>query len=126
MRKSLVFAGLLVVLSGCAVRRVDVSYGPSPWYTYCSWDAPCWYGPNQVFVYGWGYIDRPNYVVLRSSPGRREGWANRRRAWYPRSRPQYRGQNWDGRTRDRDRSNDSERSNRRDRKRSDRSRDRDR
>jgi hypothetical protein len=103
MRKSL-FAGLLVVLAACApVRHVDVSWGPSPWYTYCSWDAPCWYGPNQVFVYGWGYVDRPTYVVLRGNPGRREGWANRRRAWYPRQRPQYRGQDWDGHKGGRDR-----------------------
>ena len=101
MRKSL-FAGLLVVLAACApIRQVDISWGPSPWYPYCSWDAPCWYGPRQVFVYGWGYIDRPTYVLLRSDAGRREGWANRRREWHPGKRPQYRGQDWDGHARDR-------------------------
>jgi hypothetical protein len=114
MRKSL-FAGLLVALAACGpVRHVDVSYGPSPWYTYCSWDAACWYGPNQVFVYGWGYVDRPTYVMLRGDPGRRERWANRRRDWYPQQRPQYRGQDWDGHKggRDRGRGKDRDRKSR--------------
>jgi hypothetical protein len=115
MRKSL-FAGLLVVLAACGpVRQVDVSYGPSPWYTYCSWDAACWYGPNQVFVYGWGYVDRPTYVLLRGDPGRRERWANRRRDWYPQQRPQYRGQDWDGRKGGRDRGHRKDRDDRRSR-----------
>ena len=101
MRKSL-FAGLLVVLAACApIRTVDISWGPSPWYTYCSWDAGCWYGPNRVFVYGWGYIDRPTYVLLRGDAGRREGWASRRREWHPGKKPQYRGQDWDAHKRHR-------------------------
>jgi len=108
MRKSL-FAGLLVVLTACgSLRQVDISWGPSPWYTYCSWDAPCWYGPTQVFVYGWGYVDRPTYVLLRGNPGRREGWANRRREWHPRKRPQYRGQDWDAHRGGRDRGHDND------------------
>jgi hypothetical protein len=120
MRKTL-FAGLLAVMTACLpVRQVDISWGPGPWYTYCSWDAPCWYGPNQVFIYGWGYVDRPTYVVLRANPGRRDGWANRRRDWHPRKKPQYRGRDWDTRTRDQDRGHDKDRKDHGDRKSHDR------
>jgi hypothetical protein len=108
MRKSL-FAGLLVMLTACgSIRQVDISWGPSPWYTYCSWDAPCWYGPNLVFVYGWGYVDRPTYVLLSGNPGRREGWAARRREWHPRKKPAYRGRDWDVYKSDRDRGHDKD------------------
>jgi len=118
MRK-LIFAGLLVVLTACgSVRQVDVSWGPSPWYTYCAWDTPCWYGPNQVFVYGWGYVDRPTYVLLYSDVSRRERWANRRRDWHPQDRPRHRGRDWDEQKGGRDRGRDNDRG--------DRKRDRDR
>jgi len=78
-----------------ASTTVAVSWGPNPWYTYCTWDAPCWYSGQTVFIYGWGYVERPTYVYLLANPGRREGWAHRRRAWYPGKRPEYRGQDYD-------------------------------
>ena len=94
MKKSL-FATVLLALTACLFpKEVDVSWGPAPWYTYCSWDAPCWYGPSLVYVNGWGYIDRPTYVVLRSNARRREAWEHRRRDWHPRKRPEYRGREW--------------------------------
>ena len=94
MKTSFLLA-LLLVLTACWPNQVEVAWGPSPWYTYCSWDAPCWYGDNVVFVYGWGYLDRPSYVLLYANPGRREGWEHRRRDWHPNPRPQYRGRDWD-------------------------------
>ena len=94
------FAGLLMLtLAGCAARYssvgVEESWGPNPWYTYCTWDSPCWYSNNSVFVYGWGRFDRPTYYELRSHPFRRERWEHRRQNWHPRNRPAYRGQDWD-------------------------------
>ena len=95
MKKALL-VGLLLALTACvAPNRIVVAWGPAPWYTYCSWDAPCWYGDNLVFVYGWGYVDRPTYVRLFDNPGRRDGWEHRRRDWHPGARPQYRGRDWD-------------------------------
>ena len=95
MRTS-IFAGLLLALTACAVpNEIEVAWGPSPWYTYCSWEAPCWYRDNAIFVYGWGYVDRPTYVYLHDHPDRREVWEHRRRDWHPRPRPQYRGRDWD-------------------------------
>jgi hypothetical protein len=124
MRKAL-FAGLLVVLAACApVRQVDITWGPSPWYTYCSWDAPCWYGPNQVFIYRWGYIDRPTYLVLRSNPGRREGWANRRRDWHPGKKPHHRGSDWNARNNDQGNGKDKGKHNGKDRGKDNKPRDR--
>ena len=91
------FLAALLLLTACVFpSKVEIAGGPGPWYTYCSWDMPCWYGENLVFVYGWGYVDRPTYVRLYANPGRREGWEHRRREWHPRSRPQYRGRDWDG------------------------------
>src|SRR5262245_35563312 len=104
-------AGLLItVAAACATvpgSTVEVSWGPSPWYPYCTWDTPCWYSESQLFVYGWGYVDRPTYVTLYANPGRRDSWANRRRDWHPSSQPRHRGRNWDdhdrnGRNHDRD------------------------
>ena len=91
-------AGLVVLtLSACmpVPSVVEVSWGPGPWYTYCAWDTPCWYSDNTVFVYRWGYVDRPTYVYLFENPGRREAWEHRRHDWYPRKRPVYRGRDWD-------------------------------
>jgi hypothetical protein len=88
---------LLVAVSACmpAPRRIEVAWGPNPWYSYCTWDAPCWYSDRVIFVYGWGYLDRPTYVALFEHPARREGWSHRRRNWHPRKRPEYRGRDWD-------------------------------
>lgn len=103
--KASIFAGLLVVLTACVLppSQVEIAWGPAPWYTYCSWDTPCWYGDNAVFVYGWGYVDRPTYVYLSDNPGRREGWEHRRRDWHPGKRPQYRGRDWDEHKKDHER-----------------------
>jgi hypothetical protein len=97
VRKSLL-AGLLLAVASCVVpagSEVEIAWGPSPWYTYCAWDAPCWYGDNRVFVYGWGYVDRPTYVYLYDHPARRDAWEHRRRQWHPGARPAYRGRDWD-------------------------------
>ena len=105
--KASLLAGLLVILTACIFppSQVDIAWGPAPWYTYCAWDTPCWYGDNEVFVYGWGYVDRPTYVYLLDNPRSREGWEHRRREWHPRNKPQYRGREWDdykkGREKDR-------------------------
>ena len=103
--KTLLTGLLVLTLSAClpAPSVVEVSWGPSPWYTYCTWDAPCWYSDNVVFLYGWGYVDRPTYAYLFDNPGRREGWEHRRRDWYPRKRPVYRGRDWDTFKHERDR-----------------------
>jgi hypothetical protein len=95
--KTLLVGLLVLTLSACMPMSslVEVSWGPNPWYTYCSWEAPCWYSDNAVFVYGWGYVDRPTYVRLFENPGRREAWEHRRREWHPRKRPEYRGRDWD-------------------------------
>ena len=95
--KTLLAGLLLLTLSACmpAPSMVAVSWGPSPWYTYCTWEAPCWYSDHQVFVYGWGYLERPTYVLLYENPGRRDGWEHRRMKWVPRKRPAYRGRDWD-------------------------------
>ena len=88
---------LMLTLSACAPpATMEVSWGPGPWYNYCTWDAPCWYSDTQVFVYGWGYLPRTTYVTLYANPGRREHWEHRRREWHPDNRPAYRGQDWDG------------------------------
>ena len=95
--RTLLAGALLLALSACApsATTVTMSWGPGPWYHYCTWDAPCWYSEHQVFVYGWGYIERPQYVVLLQHPEQREGWAHRRREWYPERKPVYRGRDWD-------------------------------
>ena len=95
--KTLLAGILLLTLSACLPvgSVVEVSWGPNPWYTYCTWDAPCWYSDNQVFVYGWGYLERPVYVRLFADPGQRERWEHRRAEWHPRKRPAYRGRDWD-------------------------------
>ena len=89
---------LMLTLSACVPpsTTMEVSWGPGPWYTYCTWDAPCWYSDTEVFVYGWGYLPRPTYVTLFADPGRREHWEHRRRQWHPENRPAYRGRDWDG------------------------------
>lgn len=100
------FAGLLLLtLAACmpTSSRMQVSWGTGPWYAYCTWDDPCWYSDNRVFVYGWGYLERPSYVLLYENPGRRESWQHRRAEWHPRGRPQYRGRDWDAHKKDRDR-----------------------
>jgi len=95
--KTLLAGCLLLILSACAPARgaVEVSWGPGPWYSYCTWEAPCWYSENSVFVYGWGYINRPTYTHLLAHPGEREGWSHRRRDWHPNDRPRYRGRDWE-------------------------------
>ena len=103
--KALLAGLLLLALSACVPTSsvMQVSWGSGPWYTYCTWDEPCWYSENRVFVYGWGYLRRPTYVLLYENPGRRERWEHRRGEWHPRSRPAYRGRDWDGHKKDRDR-----------------------
>jgi hypothetical protein len=103
--KTLLAGLLLLTLSACMPvgSAMEVSWGPSPWYTYCTWDAPCWYSENRVFVYGWGYLERPTYVLLYENPGQRERWEHRRAEWHPRGRPAYRGRDWDEHKHDRDR-----------------------
>jgi hypothetical protein len=96
--KTLLTGAVLVMLAACAppaTTTVSMSWGPGPWYHYCTWDAPCWYSEHQVFVYGWGYIERPQYAYLVAHPERRDTWANRRREWYPEKRPVYRGHDWE-------------------------------
>jgi hypothetical protein len=93
------FAGaVLSILVACApATSAEVSWGPGPWYRYCTWDTPCWYPNNNAFVYGWGYIDRPTYSYLEAHPERRDGWSERRQNWHPHDRPAYRGRDrdWD-------------------------------
>jgi hypothetical protein len=95
--RSLIAGLVLLALSACVVapRAVELSWGPNPWYTYCTWAAPCWYSDDVIFVYRWGSLSRSTYAYLSAHPGERDGWSHRRRDWHPNDRPEYRGQDWD-------------------------------
>ena len=95
--KRLLAVMLGLTLWACAPSRttVSMSWGPN-WYSYCTWDTPCWYSDHVIFVYGWGYIEKPIYVYLVEHPSQREGWAYRRREWHPSNKPAYRGRDWNG------------------------------
>jgi hypothetical protein len=71
MLRKVLFGLVLIVLAACAPIRyteVDVGFGPEVWYSYCTWNYPCFYPNNLVFVWGWGWIPIERYYWYRSHP----------------------------------------------------------
>lgn len=62
----------LVFLAACyPVRYVAVDASTVPAYTYCSWDNPCYYAGDEVYIYEWGWFTPTEYVYYVYHPYRR-------------------------------------------------------
>lgn len=71
--KKLIISLFVFVLVSCSPAPiqyvvVDAPYATEPWYVSCTWDYPCFYPHNTVFIYGWGYYSTNQYVYFHRYP----------------------------------------------------------